>query len=89
MFLSKQVDFEQNRYKTTKKLRDSIALVSNQIGDANYFHWKKMRMHKIILISSEKIIQYEKLIPVVTEKLLIKFQSKRESLHWSRPNRNE
>jgi hypothetical protein len=26
--------------------------------------------------SSEKIIQYEKLIPVVTEKLLLQFQSK-------------
>jgi uncharacterized protein with NRDE domain len=36
--------------KTTKKLRDSIALVSNQLVDANYFHWQKMRMHKIILI---------------------------------------
>ena len=73
MFLSKQVDFEQNRYaKTTKKLRDSIALVSNQLVDANYFSLAKNENAQNYFDSgsSEKIIQYEKLIPVVTEKLL-------------------
>ena len=73
MFLSKQVAFEQNRYaKTTKKLRDSIALVSNQLLDANYFSLAKNENAQNYFDSgiSEKIIQYEKLIPVVTEKLL-------------------
>ena len=73
MFLSKQVAFEQNRYaKTTKKLRDSIALVSNQLLDANYFSLAKNENAQNYFDSgiSDKIIQYEKLIPVVTEKLL-------------------
>ena len=73
MFLIKQVDFEQNRYaKTTKKLRDSIALVSNQLVDANYFSLAKNENAQNYFDSgiSDKIIQYEKLIPVVTEKLL-------------------
>ena len=73
MFLSKQVDFEQNRYaKTTKKLRDSITLVSNQLVDANYFSLAKNENAQNYFDSgsSDKIIQYEKLIPVVTEKLL-------------------
>jgi hypothetical protein len=41
----------KNRYaKTTKKLRDSIALVSISWWMLIIFHWQKMRMHKIILI---------------------------------------
>ena len=73
MFLSKQVEFEQKRYqKTTKKLRDSLRLVSNQLTDANYFSLAKNENAQNYFDSgsSEKIIQYEKLIPVVTEKLL-------------------
>jgi hypothetical protein len=73
MFLSKQVAFEQNRYeKTTKKLRDSITLVSNQLADATYFSLLKNENAQNYFDSgsSDKIIQYEKLIPVVTEKLL-------------------
>lgn len=73
MFLSKQVEFEQKRYeKTTKKLRDSLSLVSNQLTDANYFSLAKNENAQNYFDSgsSEKIIQYEKLIPVVTEKLL-------------------
>lgn len=73
MFLSKQVEFEQKRYeKTTKKLRDSLHLVSNQLTDANYFSLAKNENAQNYFDSgsSEKIIQYEKLIPVVTEKLL-------------------
>ncbi|RKS95724.1 hypothetical protein BC952_1424 [Flavobacterium limicola] len=73
MFLSKQVTFEQNRYdKTTKKLRDSLSLVSNQLADANYFSLAKNEnaQNYFDSESSKKIIQYEKLIPVVTEKLL-------------------
>ena len=73
MFLSKEVTFEQNRYKkTTAKLRDSISLVSNQLADENYFSLAKNENAQNYFDSgsSDKIIQYEKLIPVVTEKLL-------------------
>ncbi|MDI6047602.1 hypothetical protein [Flavobacterium yafengii] len=73
MFLSKQVTFEQTRYeKTTKKLRDSLRLVSNQLADANYFSLAKNENAQNYFDSgsSDKIIHYEKLIPVVTEKLL-------------------
>jgi hypothetical protein len=73
MFLSKQVAFEQNRYeKTTKKLRDSLSLVSNQLADGNYFSLEKNEnaQNYFDTASSKKTIQYEKLIPYVTEKLL-------------------
>lgn len=73
MFLSKQVEFEQKRYeKTTKKLRDSLSLVSNQLADASYFSLAKNENAQNYFDSgsAEKIIQYEKLIPYVTEKLL-------------------
>ena len=73
MFLSKQVTFEQNRYdKTTKKLRDSLSLVSNQLVDANYFSLEKNENAQNYFDSGngDKIIQFEKLIPVVTEKLM-------------------
>ena len=73
MFLSKQVAFEQTRYeKTTKKLRDSLSLVSNQLADANYFSLAKNENAQNYFDSgsSEKTIQYEQLIPYVTEKLL-------------------
>ncbi|MFV8367973.1 hypothetical protein [Flavobacterium sp. LB2R40] len=73
MFLSKEVAFEQKRYdKTTKKLRDSLALVSNQLVDANYFSLEKNENAQNYFESgnTSKIIQYEKLIPFVTEKLM-------------------
>ena len=73
MFLSKQVTFEQNRYdKTTKKLRDSLSLVSNQLVDANYFSLEKNENAQNYFDSGngDKIIQFKKLIPVVTEKLM-------------------
>ncbi|RTY85948.1 hypothetical protein EKM02_11960 [Flavobacterium sp. RSP49] len=73
MFLSKQVVFEQTRYeKTTKKLRDSLSLVSNQLVDANYFSLEKNEnaQNYFDTTSANKTIQYEKLIPFVTEKLL-------------------
>jgi hypothetical protein len=73
MFLSKQVTFEQKRYdKTTKKLRDSLSLVSNQLLDANYFSLEKNENAQNYFDSGneDKMIQFEKLIPVVTEKLL-------------------
>ncbi|MEN9909567.1 MAG: hypothetical protein RLZZ540_2716, partial [Bacteroidota bacterium] len=42
MFLSKEVEFEQNRYeKTTKKLKDSLNSVTTKLNDANYFSLEK------------------------------------------------
>lgn len=73
MFLSNQVNFEQKRYeKTTKKLRDSLTLMTNQLADADYFSLNKNENAQNYFEASfpDKTIQYEKLIPVVTEKLL-------------------
>lgn len=73
MFLSKEVEFEQNRYeKTTKKLRDSVALMANKLIDANYFSLENNENAQNYFDSAiaNKTIAYEKLIPVVTEKLM-------------------
>jgi hypothetical protein len=72
-FLGSEVKFEQERYKkTTTKLRDSINLLTTKLADANYFSLEKNENAQNYFDSgsSEKMIQYEKLIPVVTEKLL-------------------
>jgi len=74
MFLSKEVTFEQDRYKkVTTKLKDSLNSVKNKLADANYFSLANNENAQNYFESSNssgKIIQYEKLIPVVTEKLL-------------------
>nr|WP_315213458.1 hypothetical protein [uncultured Flavobacterium sp.] len=73
MFLSKEVAFEQNRYKkVTTKLKDSLTSVTNKLAEANYFSLEKNENAQNYFDSGsgEKKIQYEKLIPVVTEKLL-------------------
>ncbi|MDG2432702.1 hypothetical protein [Flavobacterium sp.] len=73
MFLSKQVEFEQNLFdKTTKRLKDSLASVTTKLNDANYFSLEKNENAQNYFESgnSKKVIQYEKLIPFVTEKLL-------------------
>ena len=42
MFLSKEVAFEQNRYKkVTTKLKDSLTSVTNKLAEANYFSLEK------------------------------------------------
>lgn len=73
MFLSKEVAFEQDRYKkVTTKLKDSLNSVKNKLADANYFSLANNENAQNYFESSNsgKIIQYEKLIPVLTEKLL-------------------
>ncbi|MDX6181735.1 hypothetical protein SGQ44_05655 [Flavobacterium sp. Fl-77] len=74
MFYSREVKFGQERYeKTTKKLRDSINLVSTQLSEADYFslvHNENAQNYFDNSASGGKVILYEKLIPVVTEKLL-------------------
>jgi hypothetical protein len=73
MFYSKEVKFEQERYvKTTKKLRDSLNLVETKLNEANYFSLENNQNAQNYFDSSDasKTIQYEKLIPIVTEKLM-------------------
>lgn len=64
MFLSKEVTFQQKRYdKTTKKLRDSLSLVTNQLIDAKYFSLEKNENAQNYFDSenSEKIVFSSKL----------------------------
>lgn len=73
MFYSKEVAFEQNKYKnTTTKLKDSLNSITKKLSDANYFSLEKNENAQNYFDSenSEKTIQYEKIIPFVTEKLL-------------------
>ena len=73
MFYSKAVAFEQGRYeKVTKKLKKDLSGLTTKLNDANYFSLEKNENAQNYFESgsSEKTIQYEKLIPYVTEKLL-------------------
>jgi hypothetical protein len=73
MFLSKEVTYEQEKYKkTTTRLKDSLNAVTTKLADANYFSLEKNENAQNYFDSADatKSIQYEKLIPVVTEKLL-------------------
>ena len=72
-FLSNEVKFEQNRYeKTTKKLKDSLNSITTKLNDANYFSLEKNENAQNYFDSAvvNKTIAYEKLIPVVKEKLM-------------------
>lgn len=73
VFLNSELQFEQKRSeRKITKLRDSLALVSNQLADADYFSLAKNENAQNYFENEnlQKMIQYEKLIPVVTEKLL-------------------
>ncbi|WP_348798603.1 hypothetical protein [Flavobacterium adhaerens] len=73
MYLSKEVTFEQDRYKkTTLKLKDSLQVMTNKWSDANYFSLEKNENAQNYFESatSDKIRNYTTLIPYVTEKLL-------------------
>lgn len=73
VFLNSEIQFEQKRSeRKITKLRDSLTLVSNQLADADYFSLSKNENAQNYFENenSQKMIQYEKLIPVVTEKLL-------------------
>ena len=72
-FLSNEVKFEQNRYeKTTKKLKDSLNSDTAKLNDANYFSLEKNENAQNYFDSAvaNKTIVYEKLIPVLKEKLM-------------------
>jgi uncharacterized protein YgiM (DUF1202 family) len=73
MFLSKEVTFEQEKYKkTTTKLKDSLQSVSNKLSDVNYFSLEKNENAQNYFESakSDKIRNYATLIPYVTAQLL-------------------
>jgi hypothetical protein len=73
VFLNSEVQFEKQRSENKiTRLRDSLSLVTNQLADANYFSLAKNENAQNYFEnqSSQKMIQYEKLLPVVTEKLL-------------------
>lgn len=73
MYYSKKVAFEETRFKTSNtKLKDSINSLSAKLADASYFSLEKNENAQNYFDNgnSEKFIAYEKLIPIVTEKLL-------------------
>jgi hypothetical protein len=73
VFLNSELKFEQKRSeKRITKLKDSLTSVSNQLVDADYFSLAKNENAQNYFENqnAQKTIQYEKLIPVVTEKLL-------------------
>jgi len=73
MYLSKEVTFEQEKYKkTTTKLKDSLQSVTNKLSDVNYFSLEKNENAQNYFESakSDKIRNFETLIPYVTGQLL-------------------
>lgn len=73
MYLSKEVTFEQEKYKkATTKLKDSLQLVTNKLSDADYFSLEKNENAQNYFESaqSDKIRNYVTLVPYVTEKLM-------------------
>lgn len=72
-FLSNEVKFEQERYqRTTKRLKDSLNSLTVKLNDANYFSLEKNEnaQNYFDAAIANKTIAYEKLIPLVTEKLM-------------------
>ncbi|TRX39714.1 hypothetical protein [Flavobacterium restrictum] len=73
MFLSKEVKFEQDKFnKVTTRLKDSLNVVSGKLADANYFSLERDENAQNYFNpeAATKTIQIEKLVPVITEKLL-------------------
>lgn len=73
MYLSKEVTFEQDKYKkSTAKLKDSLQAVTNKLSDINYFSLEKNENAQNYFESakSEKIRNYATLVPYVTAQLL-------------------
>lgn len=73
MYYNSEVKFEKNRYeKVSKKLKESLTSFESQLADANYFSLARNENAQNYFDNTNpnKTIQYEKLIPYVTEKLL-------------------
>jgi hypothetical protein len=73
MFLSKELSFEQEKYKkATSKLKDSLQSVSTKLLDASYFSLvtNEKAQNYFENSNSDKIRNYVTLIPHVTEALM-------------------
>ena len=73
MYLSKEVTYEQDKYKkTTTKLKDSLQSVTNKLSDSNYFSLERNENAQNYFESaaSDKIRNYATLVPYVTAQLL-------------------
>ena len=73
MFLSKEVNFEQEKFtKTTKKLKDSLVSVTTKMDEVNYFSLEKNENAQNYFESakSDKIRNYTTLIPYLTAQLV-------------------
>lgn len=71
-FSKKAVSDEAQFKKTTAKYKDSLAVVTNNLLEANYFslEFDQNAQNYFDKPDSDKYIPYEKLIPYVKEKLL-------------------
>jgi hypothetical protein len=73
MYLSKEVTFEQDKYKkSTAKLKDSLQAVTNKLSDINYFSLEKNENAQNYFDSakSDEIRNYVTLVPYVIGQLL-------------------
>ena len=73
MYYSKKNVFDETQFKTTNtKLKDSLTSISAKLDDANYFALENNQNAQDYLNSGDGIknISYEKLIPLVKEKLM-------------------
>jgi uncharacterized protein YgiM (DUF1202 family) len=73
MYLSKEVTFEQEKYKkSTAKLKDSLQAMTNKLSDINYFSLEKNENAQNYFESAktEKIRNYKTLVPYVIGQLL-------------------
>ena len=73
MYYSGEVKHEQTRFiKYEKRMTDSISKINSKLVDANYFslEYNENAQAYFENPNDAKIIQYEKLIPVVINKLM-------------------
>ncbi len=73
MYYSKKVAFDESRFKKTEaKYKDSLALITSKLSDADYFSLENNQNAQNYFdnADSKKYIPYEKLIPFVKEKLM-------------------
>ena len=73
MYYSKKNVFDETQFKTTNsKLKDSLTSIVAKLDDANYFALENNQNAQDYLNSGDGIknISYEKLIPLVKEKLM-------------------
>lgn len=73
-YFSKETAFEKDHAaQMNKKMTDSIAAMTNKLADANYFaleNNQNAQNYLEVSATNGRYIPYDKLIPLVTEKLL-------------------